>query len=442
MRKLVLFILLLPIFVSAQTNLNEAYIDSLSYAYYTQYEYAKLEQLGKESLHQGIDFFYLRLRLGIVAFKQDKYEKAWPHFEKAEKLLPGEPVVLEYLYWCYRYTAQFDKANALVEKYKSIVSEFLPGLVNTSQTELELGYVYTQNYNNYGTQSLITSDKNASGGSFFSSMYYGRIYQENRFKKNFRLFAGLGLYGVQNFTNSQRYIQPPNLPFAKDSFNIKNSDVNVQLNVGASKLFRSGFNLAMAFGYYHERFTSEYVYQDYRLTTNNYMSSAVSLSKRFKYFEPIVMVSAFDVLNLGGIQVEVGITVYPFNKCRFYTYTSFGYTSQSAYLNKFWLFKEKMGYGFKNGNQLEAFVLMGALDNYMGNLGFITYNTFDPINYLVSAQFCMRQNKLNIIPGYQLQNRDAYYQTAYVSGGEATDVQKVDYNYFSHLFYVTLRYTP
>lgn len=444
MRKLILFFLLLPTFLSAQQALNQTYVDSLSYAYFTQFEYGNLEQLGKKSLQEGIDFFYLRLRLGIVAFKQENYEKAWPHFVKAEALLPGDPVVLEYLYWSYRYTGQNDKANGLFEKYKYIVSEFLPGLINTSQTELELGYIYTNNFNNYATKSLVPTDKNSSGGSFFSSMNYARLYQENRFKKNVRVFAGLGLYGVQNFTYTEIQNLPPNPsnPFPTDSFNKKNNDLNVQFNLGVSKLFKSGYNVALAFGYYHERFTSESVYQYYRLTTNNYVSSAVSLSRRFKYFEPIVMVSAFDVLNLGGIQAEAGITLFPFKKNRFYNYTSFGYTSHSNYLNKFWLFKEKMGYGLKNGNQLEAFMLVGALDNYMGNLGFVTYNTFDPINYLVSVQFAIKKNKINIIPGYQLQNRDSYYTVGWVSGGEGGGVQIVDYTYYSHLFYLTLRYTP
>jgi len=445
MRKLILFFLLLPIFLSAQQAYNQNYVDSLSYDYFTQYEYGKLEQLGKESLEAGIDFYYLRLRLGIVAFKQEKYETAWPHFERAEKLLPGEPVVLEYLYWSYRYTAQNDKANALFEKYEAVVSRFLPGIVNKQISEIEMGTLQTQNARTYENQYLLEGNDNEFRGNFFSSMYYLRLYQEQRFKKNWRVFAGAGVYQVHNFS-SVWYIPIstfPNPPLPPDSFSIRHTDPNFQLNLGVSKLFKKGVRASLSGGYYHERFTYNLEANRSSTTYTNYLSLAASLSKKFKFVEPVLLLSSFDVLDMERIQAELGATLFPFKRNLFYSYTSLGYAFTQITETQGIVLQQKFGLQIKKGPQLQASFLLGELDNYMGNLGFVTLNTFDPVNWLASVQAEFKSTKFTWIPGYQIQSRTGTYnRSQYAFTDIIVSSQNVDYTYLSHLFYLTLRYTP
>ncbi len=438
MRKLVIFLLLyLPTLAKTQ-QLTESYVDSLSYAYYNQYAYVELKQLGKESLQKGIDFFYLRTRLGIVTFKEGNYEASCHHFELAENMFPGEVIVLEYLYWSYVYTGQNDKANALFEKYQSLVQTILPGIANKQQSEIEIGTLQTQNQKNYLNKVLRKTGDIEAGGGFFSSMHYLRVYHEQRFKHNWRIFAGAGLYQVQNFSNLwiENQFPPP------DSFSTKQSDPNIQFNFGVSKMLAKGIRASISGGFYHERYTSNIQSNQQRLQSNNYLGLATAISKRFKSYEPVILVSVFDVAAMDRIQVEAGITLFPFRKNVFFSYSSIGYANNKNALTNGLIILQKCGYHFNKNNLVQASFLYGELDNYMGNLGFVTLNTFDPVNWIGSVQAEFKKGKFTWLPGYQMQTRSSYYsQTQIIANNEYIST-KNDYTYFSHLFYITLRYTP
>ncbi len=437
MHKLIIGFLLLFSFVSNAQTPAETYIDSLSYAFFNQYDYSELKQLGKESLKQGIDFFYLRTRLGIVAFREANYEAAWHHFEKAEKMQSGDNVVLEYLYWSYVYTGQNDKANALYEKYQSLVQSILPGIANKQQSEIEIGTLQTQNQKNYFDQVLRKTGDAYAGGSFFSSMHYLRLYHEQRFKHNWRIFAGAGMYQVQSFSNvwTENQFPPP------DSFSLSQSDPNVQLNFGLSKLFSKGIRASFSASYYHERFTSNGQNTQQSLLSNNYYGVAAAISKRFKSFEPVVLVSVFDVDAADRIQVEAGITLFPFKKNNFFSFSSIGYANNQFTQTSGLIALQKLGYHFNKSTMVQTSFLYGELDNYMGNLGFVTLNTFDPVDWIGSVQAEFKKGKLTWLPGYQLQSRSSFYSQSQ-SLNNIEDYSNTEYSYFSHLIYLTLRYTP
>ncbi len=75
--------------------------------------YNELIEYSKKVLDNDIDFFYLRLRLGIAYFKLNNYKLAVYHLEKSLEFNSDDEVALEYLYYSYLYSGMRDEANKL-----------------------------------------------------------------------------------------------------------------------------------------------------------------------------------------------------------------------------------------------------------------------------------------------------------------------------------------
>lgn len=95
----IIFILLLAISGGTFAQ-NSTYkeVDSTSYALYTQQQWVKLIEFGEMAVKNGIDYYYLNLRLGIAWYNAEDYYKAQKYFEKAHKQNQAEQTSEEYLY--------------------------------------------------------------------------------------------------------------------------------------------------------------------------------------------------------------------------------------------------------------------------------------------------------------------------------------------------------
>ncbi|VAW25639.1 hypothetical protein MNBD_BACTEROID04-1488, partial [hydrothermal vent metagenome] len=84
-------------------SLSFKQVDSTSYALYLKQDWKSLITLGKKSRAEGIDFYYLKVRMGIAYYKEGKMLSAIKFLEEANKVDSYDVVVQEYLYWAYRY---------------------------------------------------------------------------------------------------------------------------------------------------------------------------------------------------------------------------------------------------------------------------------------------------------------------------------------------------
>jgi hypothetical protein len=111
-----LMLLSLSQILPAQVAKNYTYYDTLTYRLYTQSKWDSLISTGDEAINQGIDYYYLRMRLGIANYNMEKYSPASEHFEKANEMNSNN-VVLEYLYNSYLYSNDFRKALYLSKHF-------------------------------------------------------------------------------------------------------------------------------------------------------------------------------------------------------------------------------------------------------------------------------------------------------------------------------------
>lgn len=88
---------------------NDAYYDSLTYRLYSQEKWDSVITLCEEAINQNVDFYYLRMRIGIACFNKKDYSQALIHFQKANEYNSTE-TVLEYIYYSYLYLGNIREA--------------------------------------------------------------------------------------------------------------------------------------------------------------------------------------------------------------------------------------------------------------------------------------------------------------------------------------------
>ena len=113
MRSIVLVLLL--VFAAkavAQETINFRTVDSLSYHYYLSSSWDSLIGLGDKALEEGIDYYYLQMRLAYAYFMKGQYRKAIPYYKNALEFNHKDPVANEYLYYSYKYAGRTNDAVA------------------------------------------------------------------------------------------------------------------------------------------------------------------------------------------------------------------------------------------------------------------------------------------------------------------------------------------
>lgn len=110
------YVLALCPFLKAQDTLTSTNVESQSYSLLTQTKWDELIRFGNKALSNGFDYYYLRYRLGVAYYMKKKYRIAAVHFEKAIAFNSTDEAI-EYLYYCYLYSAQYERARWLTKSF-------------------------------------------------------------------------------------------------------------------------------------------------------------------------------------------------------------------------------------------------------------------------------------------------------------------------------------
>lgn len=112
-------------------------LDKQTYDYYLQGDYKNLRKVGSKMLTEGMDYYYLRMRMGILAYNNQKYATAATHFQKALEFNALDSISHEYIYLCYLLAGRNRDAsnylesipeNMKVARLKAINSPFISNI--------------------------------------------------------------------------------------------------------------------------------------------------------------------------------------------------------------------------------------------------------------------------------------------------------------------------
>ena len=176
-----------------QTDLNSIQVEEKSYQLYLNKEWNGLIDFGKVAIDSGVDYFYLRLRLGIAYYETDRYRLAEAQFRKALEFNSQDDISREYQYYSLLYSEQYDEArrcavemsDALkkklhVSEWKATNMVFMEGGPKIPSTSTQFGTaVYVHGGLNHSisnkislTHAITYYGQNLVEGSFSQIQYY------------------------------------------------------------------------------------------------------------------------------------------------------------------------------------------------------------------------------------------------------------------------------
>ncbi len=125
--------------LGAQTDF--ATLDRLNYQFYINKDYKSLQRTAKELLKQGNDYYYLRMRMGILAYENQRYAKAFENFTRAKQQNPFDTITNEYLYYSYYFAGRAADAKKFLRSIPDAQkNNHLKTLSLTEDPELVAGY--------------------------------------------------------------------------------------------------------------------------------------------------------------------------------------------------------------------------------------------------------------------------------------------------------------
>jgi hypothetical protein len=203
---LFIFFLLLIVSSKAGTKLDFKTVDMLTYRCFEEKKWDSVIVVGKQALKQGIDYYYLRVRMGISYFEKRKYIPAITHLNKAIGFNSGDPVIIDYLYRSYLYEDCTEEAQLILDKKpkdkndspntrNKVIEQvnFEGGLsLSNDKTSLQLPPHWLQGVK-FGVQEIYGVD------DLYGNSFYGHLGLKLKIFKRVRLsFA----YNYLNFSKT------------------------------------------------------------------------------------------------------------------------------------------------------------------------------------------------------------------------------------------------
>ena len=207
-----IFIFLSVYQLSGQIFVGSNYkeLDSTTYADYINQDWEKVLYTGNIALNKNVDYFYLRMRMGIAAYYLGKYPSAADHFEKALAFNAKDQTAQLYLYDTYKLIGRNTKAYRLSRSFSENTISLIPKKRKTVEAVYAGGgYTFSNNHNL--NDKLFTNKENDTTTGYRiligdkSDVYAGISFN---LSPVVRLYAGYNHLNIQKKINFQ-YTEAP-----------------------------------------------------------------------------------------------------------------------------------------------------------------------------------------------------------------------------------------
>jgi len=281
---LLLLTALTPSAARAADKMDFARADQLTYRFYQEKKWDSLIIIGKQALRQDIDYYYLRIRMGIAYYERGQFITAINHFSTALKFNVADPVGLEYLYFCYL------NSNRATDAYS-----LLPSMSPEMRTRL---YIKTP----------VIEEVRMEGGGNFTAGGQSKGRQSQSGTK--AIYSEIDRYGNSYYGNAGVRVNLWNVISLKAAYNYLNFSKTKSFNWSLieDRLVKKA---DCTWGYYNH-YSFDTVYKDttcdYRINQNEaFLEARIMLPAGFR------IIPSFHMLNVRYPNIQahyVGQTVY------------------------------------------------------------------------------------------------------------------------------------
>lgn len=440
-RSIILFTCLLFVQQAfSQTTLTYQSADSVTYAQFINKDYKALLHTAKQALRNDIDFYFLRMRLGISYYEKKNYEAALTHFKKANNMNPADTLAQEYLYYSLLFTNRKEDAYDLAETFSEALQQKIhfklfnaKDIASTFQSvSISGGSGYNTNIND--NKDNVYADTLFVENTLQGETYLGNISLQNKITNRLNVYNSFSYFNVKSLGIVHSALNDTSTKYTNNSY---------QYNLGMSYRFKNQLLVGGTFGYFKEEsnyFSASLDTSSFRIMYSNNPFEHIAYSGtlysfyRFKKFEFSLSASIANLSDSIQYQGEGTLAFYPLGNQNLYSVSSIAFIQNGSKQN--FIFNQRIGGRITKWLWAEAHASYGNHQNFLPSNGFISYNTVEPIQFTAGANLSYKIGKLNIIPAYTLQQKESSYmqrniqqQTSFISN-----------NYFNHLLTTTLKW--
>lgn len=417
------FLLFLQLHVTAQIVSSYSVADSVTYSNFLNKDYKALQKNGKAALKQDIDFFYLRMRMGISYYEQEKYEQALSHFRKAYEMNPSDSLLNEYLYFCLMFTNRTDEAKLFARKQ---TDRFKEKVHFDEQQSTDLAGSFEKvglfagvliNNQNKGSEKKTPKDALYTEKSVQKNNYFASVYFENRIKKRLHLYNSLSYYRIQSLGSiTSDSIRSDERKFNNDvwtytigaTYTVKHS---IQLG-GFINYNRESSDYMMAV---YDTGTFKLVYKNFAKNSNTY-TIGLNAGFRIKNWGLGLAMGAGNLAGGNQYLCEGTILWYPFGNTKLYTVTTLSYLNNNK--QDQYIINQTIGGKLSKRIWGEIQAGYGNHQNYFSGSGLKVFNTVEPVTFNSTLDLRFVLGKMTLIPVYSYQIRESsrylYYPNDYI----------------------------
>ena len=394
MRRITIIALILFSYLGsyAQVIIDFAWYDKHTYQLYQEKSWTRLIELGHSAIKDGHDFFYLRMRLGIAYYEQEKYRSAITQFEKALKF-NNDPIAAEYLYFSYKLSGRLMDANLVYAKYKNQLSAreisgtngFITGIY--AETGLK---ILSPGNAEYGNLLYVHAGAEQQLGSRIN-LYHGFMhYSQNTYQ--YESVPGYGPGGIVQVETKRKYVQ---------------NEYYFRALIPVIK------GLHLIGSLHTQAITDTIQYSNFAYTAG--LSSSLSF---------LDLSLAYGSSRIGGIyhhQTSAGLTFYPVMNQNFYLQSILTYHNTEEVSN--FIFYQKIGLRTGEKTWFEFYGSFGDMRNVQEFDGFFVYNINNHLNTRIGVTgIFLIGKKVKLVVGYTNENyteldTDLAYKQHYIFTG-------------------------
>jgi hypothetical protein len=403
-----------------QNNNDFNRLDSLSYACYLRGDWTCVIQTSNKALDKGYDYYYLRMRLGIALFSQEKYRLAAQQFENALRFSVGDRNALHYLMQSYQYGGLAFEAAALEKQCPDIyISTFLKAVYVAG------GYAFSGSGQAIDEIDLIGEPD--VYGALSRSGNYGYFQAGIQFAPfdGTRWFAA---YSQLHLDKNQRILLSSDDTIAYN-YTLTQKQFSLSLPIRLSK----GLTLFPELDVFaindkpllvsYDSLSTQYTFNPNYSNFTNYVIGLKILHETPGFNYGLALGKA-NFNEQSQIQASFIFGYYPFRNLNLYTYSRVSALSQNNSIQMH--YKQIIGFRVANPLWLQAGIHFGNLENAIDDNASLMYNVVGKVDFnTFGSVIVLLSKKLT----FQLDCNLMQRQSSYVQYSDTVNFTFKNYTY-------------
>lgn len=379
----------------AQERRDFFYYDSLTYKEYNDGRWRELTSDARKAIALGHDFYYMRMRLGISLYERGNYLLAVTQFRKALEFNHGDPIALEYIYYCYLNTGKVLTANAVAEDF-SLSLRKKTAIDEKPKNRVSIDYLY----NNAISEELVANYTGIDGyglaGNLVIPSYYSNAGLNFSSKTGDRTSVSYAL----TFLRKSSLLSYNDATYSYDLYEQKLNQLQLYFSFNYSS--PRGFTVTPAVHYLNTGYPLISISGSgmspraftYKVTEHNIVTS-VTLSKSASIID-LVLEGGWSYLNYyNHLQAKGALYLRPAGNSNLYF--GGGIAFKSDEISEGWsagiVSSALAGIGIANRVWIDLSALYGDIRNYSDRSGYLVYNGINEIDYILKADISIAVGK-------------------------------------------------